>query len=827
MKKRRSFLLVLLVGALVFVLGVWLQSRRLLPSSRVQDVLVQKIQSLTEGTLHFQNFQVDYFPQPRVVFEHPQLTFSNGSQMIEADQLRFDFDILPLFTGRAEPSAIYVFGGKGEIVLPPLFSFIGPLPLHNFSLKMGSLRPNIPIPVQFFTNFAGRAGALSVKGHAIVDSMEKWSWEKASGHYVAELKDFDFGRNDKVPQKTEDKPFIFKTGLASASVEIDKKPGEIFLELKAFGEVKRLGYEVMREKTRIAPSPMDITWDVKAAWNQDKEELKVHKVFAKLPFVNLDANGGLKVGTGEIANLHFVGTDMVIEELLKYAPGLENALPFQIGFSGPSKWVLSAEGTLEHLTLHLNWDMTQLLLTYGQYFSKAKDIPLSLNFDYLIQKGSTLSGDFSARFKDLSVKGNLSNLDLKTGVGQLNLITNKFSLEGWQQFIPLIQQDRLGGAAKFLANWKGDLRKLEKTEQIFNLTLEKGSWTTAEGQGIKEVSLSADYSPLMFECRQAQLEVGGSSAVVDLKISGKGEKVQAEGKIASEAVNPGKAWAAVTELSRNRGQSSEPAFHGQVKSVLDALFPQDQILKKLSVEGRYADKALDISNLQFESYEGQASLKGMVQLKEEPRYRCDGEIRKLNLGSFLTRHDPARKILEGTLTMKGALEGRGMGMDTWAKSLSGEADFTLENAKFQTFDLKDEIALVKPLARIGEVLPSMRDFEEVVFHGKLENEKIVTTDLLMKQKDYLVDGEGTVGFNGISNFRMEVFLSSSAAARILPEMASSFHKEPQAHFGPIPVLLSGPLSKPDLKLDPSQITGLTEKISRKKSKELLVELVLE
>ena len=828
MKRSRSFLLIVILVAILFVLGVWFQSRRLLTASSVQEALVQKVQMLTEGTLHFQGFQVGYFPQPRIILEHPQLTFSSNPLVIEAEQLRFDFDILPLLIGHAEPAAVYVFGGKGNLPLPPIFSFMSPLKLENFSLKTGSLRSKTPIPVQFVTDLEGKPGALSVKGHVAVDSIEKWSWEKASGFLTAELKEYNITRGAQAPQNIPSLPFFAKSGQISASMEIKKNAGEVFLDLKATGEVKGLGYEVMQEKTWATPPLLDMKWEVTGAWNNDTEELKLHKVTAKLPFVDFEVNGNLKVGTGEIAKLHLAGTDMVLEDLLKYWPGLEHALPFHIGFSGPSKWVLSVEGTLDHLSLHLNWDLTQTLLTYGQYFNKAKDIPLNLNFDYLVQKGETLSGDFSVKFQEMSLKGNLSNLDLRTGAGQINLITNKFSVDGWEKYVPALQQDRLGGAAKFLGNWKGDLRKLEQAEQIFHVTIEKGSWTTADGRGLKNATLSFDYSPLMLEGREMKFDIGDSPVVADLKITGKAEKIQAEWKLMSEELKPREAWQAVMALCRQKDKSPEANFFDPIKDSIAALFPGDERLRKVSLEGRYADRAWDVPSFKFEGYEGQAALKGMINLKEkDPHYKCEGEIHGLNFGRFLGRHDPSVKILDGTLTLRGALEGKGWGQASWDKALTGQGDFTLTNAKFQTFDLKDELVTIKPFAGIGEVLPHMTDFDAVDLRWKLAGGKLTTDNLLMKYKDYIVDGEGTLGFDGLANFRFDVFLSSAVAARILPEMASSFRKEPKAHLGPIPVLLSGAFSKPDLKLDPLQVTGLTEKIARKKTKDLLVELVLE
>jgi len=105
MKKSHGVLLAIVLLLTLFVSGLWFQSQRLLPSAKLHEFLVQKIQALTEGTLKYQDVQVIYFPQPRVIFQKPQLVFSDRPTLIEAETIQFDFNILPLIVGKTEPSA--------------------------------------------------------------------------------------------------------------------------------------------------------------------------------------------------------------------------------------------------------------------------------------------------------------------------------------------------------------------------------------------------------------------------------------------------------------------------------------------------------------------------------------------------------------------------------------------------------------------------------------------------------------------------------------------------------------------------------------------------
>jgi hypothetical protein len=378
-----------------------------------------------------------------------------------------------------------------------------------------------------------------------------------------------------------------------------------------------------------------------------------------------------------------------------------------------------------------------------------------------------------------------------------------------------------------MANWKGDLRKLEKAEHIFNVTFDKASWTTPEGPGIRNASLSLDTSPLMMEGRQMQCEIGGSPIVMDLKLSGFPEKPEAVAKVSAGELKPLEVWAAATALFQSKAEKAAPDFSPRVKEFIQALLPEDKVLKNVRAEVRYNGVAWDVPVLQFESYGGKADLKGLWSLKDkEPGYRLEGEFRGVDLGLFLSRA-AGQKVFEGVLDLKGSIEGTEWGPEAWGRSLKGQGEFTLTGGKFMTFDLKDVLSTIEPFRDIGRLAPSLKDFGSMNFKWKILEGKVTTDNLLVENKDYIMDGEGALGFDGLANYRMDVFLSSELAAKLLPEMAKPFKKNPQAHLGPIPTLLSGSLLAPEVKPDPAQVGELTEKIRKGNAKEILYELVTE
>jgi hypothetical protein len=827
MKKSQALLLLAVLLLIFFISALWFQSHRLLPSEKLHELLIQKIQGLTAGTLKYQNARVGYFPQPQLVFEHAQLTFADHPLVVEVEKIQFDFNILPLFFGRVEPAAFYAQSGKAEVSIPGL-DLLDPVRLENFSLRVGAVCSKIPIPFYFTTDIAGKPGALVMKGNVVLDSVEKWNWEKASGYVVAELKQLPLGDTVRGSASAPPKSFLLKGGQIDTSVEIKKKAQEVFLELNVTGAGKGLSYEVSQGNSWVALPALDADWKIAAAWNNDTTELKLHRGVIKLPFGEIETNGSMKLNTGEISGVHVTGSDMALEDILKYWPFLGKALPFDIGFSGPGKWALSMEGTLDHLSLHFGWDLARALLSYGQYFTKPKDIPLDLNFDLLLQKGSKLGGDFAVKFKELSMKGNLKDLDLHTGEGQLNLITNKFSMNGWEQYIPILQGYKLGGDVKLMSNWRGDLRKLEKAEHIFNISFDKASWTIPEGPGFHNASFSLDYSPLMLEGREMQFEIGGSSMVAYLKIVGLPEKPEAVLKVSAGELKPLEVWQAIAAFWARKDEAAGTNPPAPVKEFVRAAFPKDQALKNVSVDVLYAKDVWHVPSLQFEGYGGKAELKGALNFSGKgPEYNWEGQLHGMDLGLFLGRQDAAPKVLEGALDLKCSVKGTGWGPEAWSKSLAGQGEWTLKNGKFLTFDLKDALSTVELFRDLGGVRSSLKDFDLMNFHWKLAEGKMTTDNLLVESKDYVMDGEGTLGFDGLANFRTDVFLPIGLAAKLLPNLASSLKKNPDAHWGPVPMLFSGSLLAPEVKPVPASVAELQAKVLKGKAKDFLCEIVTE
>ena len=325
-----------------------------------------------------------------------------------------------------------------------------------------------------------------------------------------------------------------------------------------------------------------------------------------------------------------------------------------------------------------------------------------------------------------------------------------------------------------------------------------------------------------------RFDLSGSPVVADIKVMGIHENVEVQAKILSSKLDPVAAWSGITALFQRKKEKTGKDVYDHTKDALRGIFPKGQQVKDFLVELHYLDGLWEVQKLDAKVYDGAVSLKGTMDFSSEPlKYKCESEIKGLDLDSFLNRAGGTPKMFEGSLTLGSDLEGTGWGAEAWRDSLKGYGKFNLTNGKAPMFDISIPLSVLGPFSRIGEKVKGLDSFEQMDFGWSLAGGKISIGDFLIKGPGYVVDGEGTLDFDGLVNFRWDVFLPTSLAAGIFPDMAKTFLGKPQAHLGPIPVLVSGLITEPELKPDPAQAEELIEKIEQRKAKSLLYELVLE
>ncbi len=127
-------------------------------------------------------------------------------------------------------------------------------------------------------------------------------------------------------------------------------------------------------------------------------------------------------------------------------PAVRAALPKDMDLSG----ILTAKdlrlkGTLKKLSLKGVLDGTGAAVTFGQTLRKAAGIPFVVTADAQYGNGLLRLGQTKAKLNTMELTGN-GEVNLgDVPVLNLSLASNRFSLDGWEKIIPLLNDYQLSG----------------------------------------------------------------------------------------------------------------------------------------------------------------------------------------------------------------------------------------------------------------------------------------------------------------------------------------------------------------------------------------------
>lgn len=822
-----KFLFLVLFFVALLAGGLFLRFNQLVKTKATQELLISQIEEATDSSIHYQDFETLYFSRPKAIIRNSEIVFYDEKLTIEAKEASFELDLFSLLLGKIRISSMQLNKGTMRMLIPPFEN----IQLENIHFKVGSVKPKIPIPVSFSCGISGKENVFSIKGNVTIDSYENWDWDSLGINLITEIKDFSLGSDVKLG--LEKYPFVFlKQGEGDASFSIIKERDKSSIDIKGKSDFRNIVYEIAENDSWIFSPVIVGKMNFDGAWNYKTDELDFRQFKIISPIADFEINGGLNLRSREIHDMRISVFNVTLESIPQYLPAIKEVVPYKIGFSGSSNIEMSLDGTAEHLSLSLNWDLSDALLTYANYFNKPKDESLIVTFDYLIQSGKTFTGDFSIKFKDIGVKGNITDFDKESGEGQLNLITNKFQLDGWEKLVPAFEKYQIKGTAKILANWKGNLKDIGTTDRIFHITIEDGAWLTSEGEGIQHAFLSFDYSPLMIEGRKMNFEIGGSSVAADLMVYGFPKNTNAKGHIESEEIYPSKAWRAFRALFQNvEEKESEENVYNYVHKLTQNWFPEGNSLKDFSAEVQFQKSKWNIKDLRFNSYDGEIILRGEIDFSgARPNYWWDTEINSLSIRDFLNRKKEEVRFLDGDFYFKSFLQGEGWGFDAWNETLSGEGNFTVEGGEFYTMDLISVLAEISPFRGLKNYTVNAFSFNELDFKWILKQGRIETKNLLLKREKIVIDGKGSVRLDGMLNFKLDSYFSPVLTGELLPGFVSSLkekEREDSVYLGPVTILLSGPIDSPNLKPDPTLVTQLVKNISKRKTKNILYRLLID
>jgi len=818
LKPKKLFFFLLLIGAVFGMLALALPPY-FFRSHPLEKMISQSIEQISGGKFSYKTFTVSYFPRLSVRFDQVELhSLSPAAIDMQAKSLSVRMARLPMLIGRFRVGAATIFEAKGAVEVSfewgkEIIAF------ENFHGKAGPVQPGKVIRAEFSGAFPGGQNLFTLKAGVVVDSLENPSWAATAVHGTFAVDKLNVGLLKKDMRRLLN--FEPAGGEAASRWSFSKELEDSWIQMESETQIHGFAYRLSEDLQQFSSPVFDVQLSSQAGWNPGTETLKVDRLLLSVPAGNFEVSGEVRTGTREIQDLRLSAQKIVLETIPQYILGLKEVIPLNIGFSGMSDFEMSLSGTWDHLSIHAHSDLTQALLTYARYFSKPKELPLNIALDYLLKDGHLLSGDFSVRLKGATMKGSLTDVDLKSGMGQINLITNKFDLAGWETLVPPLQNYKLSGAAKLLANFKGNLQRLDENASTFNLSLENAGIKDASGTGFDQVHLAMDISPMSFEIRDSRFTLGENQLTTNLLVYTSGAKPLLEFGLESEKLEPALFGRTVQALADPWLSQEVRDQVGAVRRGLEEWFPAGQAAEKVEMRIKSGAERLEMPRLSFDILGGRVLMSGArdLTLVQKP-YRLDFNAQKISLAQWARLGEHEDLLLEGNLFLKGQVRG---GEDSASAPvyLDGEGALLITNGELHSIDIFHAISEIPGFSDLEKNATGGTAFHDLHSGFKITGSKWVTQDLTVLGNDFTIQGNGEFGLDRFLNYRLDVFFDET----LLPgsETGGSFNPaadEPQ-FLGPVPLLLSGPLNHPELKRDPARSPDLRRELERKKSNQPL------
>lgn len=508
-------------------------------------------------------------------------------------------------------------------------------------------------------------------------------------------------------------------------------------ELKGPGSLEEVIYAVS-PTAPLTSSPVSLSFELEAAAIAAKMEIQ--RLSLRSPFGDFEAKGNFSGDPKVPFDFEIRSGNLSLDRLPELLVPLERAIPNKMGFSGQLEMNLSIRGSREQFTVTGSADMTPSLLSYATYFTKPKDIPLKLDFESTLDRVSALKGNFNLHLKDMNLKGSVNSLDLATGKADINFLTNKFPLEGWEDLLQPLAQYPCRGNAKILLNLQGGLAKPDELTYAATLSLEDVV-TRYEGLEVEDLDGVLEFTNLR-----------ASSGMIDLAVSG--TKIHLEylhhisphESTAVKVLSP--AWSVYPMVAPLKtlavqcaGKRVQPAIDVIETGIKKFLGPQTGV-SNLALSFSWAEDLISVKEVSFGIYGGKVRGAGDIDLNPaEPRYNLGLQIEELDLGP-LFGHLTGSPLLEGRLFALANLEGEKLDTAGLAEGMRGEGEFKIVKGRMRSLDLW---AAVEPGSSDG-------GFDDLNANFSLKNGKIITDPLTLVGSKYLVSAGGFFTLDGLLNY---------------------------------------------------------------------------
>lgn len=753
----------------------------------------------------YKELRLSLFPLPTLRFDSFKLTDpaapEEAGPIFQSEQASFRISILSLLLGRMEIAHVYLKNASFHYFVPSAGEADAKtLVLDGIFLDLWNVGVNRPIHFKMRGKFLSSAENIAASGNFQTD-FTHFDSEHSALEVKLSLNPIDLA---KLNEWWGVLPAQIQKGRFTFSGEVKKISGFSPFHVSGRAQIGDFVYKLERQSQASVSGDYEAKFQ--AAFDLEEGSLVLQEGILDTPFGGpFQMNGKGNVREQSIEELYVQSKSLRLEAFPQYVLPLEEVMPVNLGFSGESRLDFFAKGNIGLLTLNGRVDLSDTTLTYSKYFSKPSGIPLVMKGELQLAAGRGLRGDFSVDFEQVTLKGSIVGVDLATGDGEFTILTNKFSIDGWEKYLIPFKPFALSGSAKVLTSMRGNLNKLEDAQLMNNITFEHIEAKGPNGAAISHLNGLIDIGPLDSELKDFHFQVGKSTFHVEGKMFMK-PNVRWLARVRTPQLEVLDFMAELRKVTDALGETV-PFDWSAVRQSAEKMIPKNMFLENVSGEFAYGARLSVIPELTFDVYDGKVSVQGKYDFsKEVPNSFLQLDVRNVNLAKWA---GPDQKpTVDGTLFLTGTLNGSGPLDEKWPEHLTGMGSFSITNGEFHELDLLDGLAKIGGLSKLEPFQSGTTRFHDVRGELSVKNQKVKTDQLLIVSDDFQVEGAGDLGFDGSLNYRLSVYLMPSLSHKISSEL------DENERLGPIPLLVMGSIENPSVRPDPMLIETFVSSLAR-------------
>jgi uncharacterized protein involved in outer membrane biogenesis len=537
-------------------------------------------------------------------------------------------------------------------------------------------------------------------------------------------------------------------------------------------------------------------------------------------------------GSADIESLDF-------GKLKSALPAVKAALPKDADVSGiVTVKNLRLKGTLKKLALKGALDGTDATVNFGNTLRKTAGIPLTVAAEAQFGDGLFRLGQTKMKLHtmELSGKGDI-------GLGNaamlnLSLVSNRFSLDGWEKIVPLLQDYQLSGNVEVQATTiqgslgKGETPKIQGTLALSGVSAKPPQFP----KPIKDLDTRIDFTGQRAMLKDTTLSLGNSRIRLAAEIE-RFSPLALTYKLSTPEIWPADFQAALPEERKAdvlRNLSSEGmvgakdgafTFRGKLASAQGTLYKINY--RDLGTNLVVENKIASIRNLRVNALSGSLQADGEYAFNNpSPRFSLVSKAQGLDLRELYRSWDPkGSRDIQGRLNADMKVSGSGKEWIEIKPSLRGQGQAEVLQGALLDFNIADNVlssitgipgltSFINPQVRkkYSETFEAKdTEFKELKGLFNLADSRMNVKDLRIAAADYTVQGNGWVDFDKRADFQSVLILSQRLSAdlgRSAREVTYMFNNQNQVE---VPFTLSGTLPKLKARPDAGHIGKMVQR----------------